>query len=169
MPASSASKVISMGETPEVSPEDALQVAQRAMNRCSDLEDEVEKLREENGDLADRVTALELRYQDLEETKSYDDLDRDGRVGRVREHAFQRATNGHGRATLDYNDVMWSVFDGEPSADYCYKLMRLAAEAPGFEYQDPAGKGKQLAVDADEARTGAAFSSANKTDSEGVL
>ncbi|WP_117365015.1 hypothetical protein [Natrarchaeobaculum sulfurireducens] len=158
-----------MSDAPEVSPEDALQVAQRAMNRCSNLESLVDDLQEENLELANRVTSLELRYQDLDEGRSYDDLDRDGRVGRVREHAFQRAVNGHGRAALDYNDVMWSVFDGEPSADYCYKLMRLAAEAPGFDYHNPDGKGKQLTVDANEARTGAAFSSAKKTDSSGVL
>lgn len=157
-----------MGEN-EISPEDALQVAQRAMSRCSTLEDDVNELEDENLDLKERLTALELRYQEIDDEQSYDDLDRDGRIGRVREHAYRRAVDGHGKASLDYNAIMWEVFDGEPSADYCYKLMKLAANAPGFEYQDPAGKGKKLTVDAREARTGASFSSANKTNSEGVL
>ncbi|NUC71686.1 hypothetical protein HTZ84_05080 [Haloterrigena sp. SYSU A558-1] len=154
---------------PDITPEDALQVAQRAMSRCSDLEDDVAELEEENLDLKERLTALELRYREIDEQQSYDSLDRDGRVGRVREHAYQRAVDGHGKASLDYNAIMWEVFDGEPSADYCYKLMKLAANAPGFEYHNPTGKGKKLTVDAREARTGASFSSAKKTDSEGVL
>ncbi|WP_265111111.1 hypothetical protein [Halosolutus halophilus] len=158
-----------MSDGSNVRPEDALQVAQRAMARCSELEDIVDELREDNLDLQDRVTSLELRYEDIEENRSYDDLDRDGRVGAVREHAFRGATESHGKAALDYNDIMWSVFDGEPSADYCYKLMRLAAKEPGFEYQNPTGKGKQLIVDAREARTGASFSSAKKTDLEGEI
>ncbi|KDE60312.1 hypothetical protein EL22_02050 [Halostagnicola sp. A56] len=158
-----------MSDGPDVSASDALEVAQRAMHRCTDLEDDVEDLTQEKRDLKDRLTALELRYQEFDEDQSYDDLGRDGRVGRVREHAFERAVDGHGRASLDYNDIMWSVFDGEPSADYCYKLMRLAASAPGFEYKNPSGKGKQLTVDAAEARTGASFSSAKKTDSEGLV
>lgn len=156
-----------MSDGVEIQPEDAMQVAQRALSRVGELEERLDEAEAENAELQERVTQLELRYADFEDGRSYDDLDRDGRVGRVREHAFERATDGHGRATLDYNDIMWSVFDGEPSADYCYKLMRLAADAPGFTYKSPDGKGKQLHVNADAARRGASFSSAKKTAQEG--
>ncbi|SEO69928.1 hypothetical protein SAMN05216388_101735 [Halorientalis persicus] len=151
----------------EIEPEDALEVAQRALARVSELEERLDETEAENAELKERLTVLELRYDDLDGGRSYDDLDRNGRVGRVREHAFERATEGHGHATLDYNDVMWSVFDGEPSADYCYKLMRLAADATGFTFRDPDGKGKELRVNADAARQGVSFSSANKTAQEG--
>lgn len=155
-------------DEPDVRPEDALQVAQRALQKANELEQENRELKDELADHRDRLTSLELRYSEFDEDRSYEDLDRDGRVGRVREHAYQRATEGHGRTTLDYNDVMWSVFDGEPSADYSYKLMRLAARAPGFTFKNPDGKGKKLLVDAEKARRGASFSSANKTSSEEV-
>ncbi|MFW5903711.1 MAG: hypothetical protein ACOCS7_03130, partial [Halolamina sp.] len=81
-----------------------------------------------------------------------------------------------GRATLDYDDVMWSVFDGEPGPNHCYKLLRLAAgltdagdnerptggEIPGFRCRDPDGENYHLAVDAADAQRGAAFYPGNK-------
>jgi len=170
-------------DQPDVRPEDALDVARNGMKRAGDAEEiaqralaKIQELEQSQSELLDRMIALELRYQEVEEDRGYDDLDTDGRVGRVREHAFERAVDGHGRAALDYNDVMWSVFDGEPSADHCYKLMRLAAgvdgdgneirDVPGFSFNDST-RPMKLLVDADEARRGAAFSSANKTISEG--
>jgi hypothetical protein len=86
----------------------------------------------------------------------------------VREHAFQKASRGSGVAALDYDDIMWEVFDGEPSADHCYTLMKLAADVRGFEVKTPASGNRSLTVDAKEAKRGAVFSSANKTDLEEV-
>lgn len=61
---------------------------------------------------------------------------------------------------------MWEVFGGDPSADYCYKLMRLAADIRGFTFED--SRPKKLKVNAAKAKQSAAFSSANKTTSEGM-
>lgn len=149
-------------DLPEVTPRDAVEIAQRALAKAN----RVDELEEELDVLEDRLAAQELRYSEVEEARDYDPNDTDGNVGRVREHAFRKATRGRGGAMLDYDDVMWEVFDGQPSADYCYKLMRLAGEARGFEYKKHATP-KHLVVDAAEAKRGAAFSSANKTSSEG--
>lgn len=150
-----------MSDQPDVRPEDALQVAQRALAKANELERDLRDLEDEHDETAEELAALQLRYSEVEEDRDYDPADQEGNVGRVREHAFRKAADGHGRASLDYDDVMWGVFDGQPSADYCYKLMRLAANAPGFEFRENR-RPKILAVNAQEARTGAAFSSAKK-------
>ncbi|PCR89294.1 hypothetical protein [Natrinema ejinorense] len=154
-------------DEPDVRPEDALQVAQRALSKVNDLERDLGYLREEYDDLTDDVTALELRLSEIDDERPYDGLTLNEKIGKVREHAFRRASDGHGKAALDYNDIMWSVFDGEPGAKHCYKLMRKAAEARGFEVGKQDGS-KKLLVDAAEAKRGAAFFPENKTASEGV-
>ncbi|QCW03551.1 hypothetical protein [Natrinema pallidum] len=156
-----------MSNEPDVRPEEALQVAQRALSKVNGLEDEIEDLQEDRDDLVDDVTALELRLSEIDDERPYDGLTLNEKIGKVREHAFRRATGGHGKAALDYNDVMWSVFDGEPGAKHCYKLMRKAAEARGFDVGKQDGS-KKLLVDAAEAKRGAAFFPENKTASEGV-
>ena len=148
----------------DVSARDALAIAQRALakaNRVDELEDDIEQLRDE-------VTSLELRLSEHDDDRDYAQLTRDDKVGMVREHAFQRASRGSGVAALDYDDIMWEVFDGEPSADHCYTLMKLAADVRGFEVKTPASGNRSLTVDAREAKRGAVFSSANKTTSEEV-
>ncbi|WP_139305396.1 hypothetical protein [Natronorubrum sediminis] len=37
-------------------------------------------------------------------------------------------------AGVDYNQVRDEIFEEHPSNDYCYELMELAGEYPGFEY-----------------------------------
>lgn len=165
-------------------PEDVLQVAQRALAKANDLERSHEDLREEHDDTVEELTALRLRVSELldENDHDYRELSTDERVGLVREHVFRKAIDSHGRATVDYTGVKWEVFDGGPSADYCYKLMRLAAgltdagderrptggEYPGFTCRDPDGGNYHLAVDAEAAKQSPAFSSAKKDGSEGV-
>jgi hypothetical protein len=148
-------------ETPDVSARDALEIAQNALQQANDADqhDEIQALQ-------DRVTALELRTSEWADDREYSSLTLDEKVGLVREHAFNKATDGTGRATLDYDDVMWEVFDGRPGTKHCYKLLRLAAQARGFEYTE-ASSPTQLRVDATEARRGAAFFPENKTASEG--
>lgn len=148
--------------------EDVLQMAQRANARVSELEETVAKLQDTNEDLADEVARLSLRLSEIDDNRAYDALTRDEKVGLVREHGFGRAVDGTGTARLDYNAIQWEVFDGEPSADHCYRLMRLAGEARGFEHRDPAGRSQHLFVEAEQAKMGAAFSSANNGVSEGV-
>lgn len=161
----------------EVRPEDALQVAQRALAKANDAEEMDQEILEEIDALRHRVVELELRLSEIDEDRPYDSLTLDEKIGKVREHAFNRATEGHGKATLTYDDVMWSVFNGEPGPAHCYKLMRRAAgvddegntvqDIPGFKFQEDT-RPMRLAVDADRAKRGAAFFAENKTRSEEV-
>lgn len=160
-----------MSDGPDVTPEDALAVAQRALsktNELGELETQVE-------DLQERVVALELRLSEYSDERDYRDLTLDDKIGMVREHAFNKAAGSGGRTKLDYSDVMWEVFDGEPSADHCYKLMRLAAggedtdSIPGFKMANPDTGNKHLRVDADRAKSHVMFSSAKKDSSGGVV
>ncbi|MFW5935354.1 MAG: hypothetical protein ACOCQL_05845 [Halolamina sp.] len=160
--------------------DDVLQVAQRALAKVSDLEGDLDELREQREDDVEELTALKLRMKEHDEETPYDQLTLDDKIGMVREHAFRKAADGHGRATLDYDDVMWSVFDGEPGTKHCYKLLRLAAGSdeeereslhdgvPGFVVRDPDDGNFHLAVDADLAKQGVAFFPENKTPSGGV-
>lgn len=156
----------------DVSARDALAIAQRALVKASEIEDELrsdlDEATAEIDRLRDDVTALELRLSEHDNDRDYAQLSRDEKVGMVREHAFEKATRGSGVAALDYDDIMWEVFDGEPSADHCYTLMKLAADVRGFEEKTPPSGNRSLTVDAREAKRGAVFSSANKTTSEEV-
>lgn len=167
-------------DQPDVRPEDALQVAQRALAKVNGLEDELAEKDDRLDDLEEQLTSMRLRLSEHDEDRAYHERTLDEKVGLVREHAFERAANGHGRATLDYDDVMWEVFDGEPSPSHCYKLLKLAAglksadedrptggEIPGFRCRDPDSGNYHLAVDAEDAKRGAAFYSENKASAEG--
>lgn len=145
------------GDQPDVRPEDALQVAQRALAKANALEDENEQLRE-------RIVELEARQSRSED---YGALDRDEKVGMVREELVKRARAGHGKAAMDYDDVMWGVFDGDPSADHCYTLMQLAANAEGYDLREPDGSNREATVDLDAAKDALGFSHANKDSVEG--
>lgn len=152
-----------MSEEPAVRPEDALQVAQRALavaNDAASIEDRVEELETE-------VTSLRLKYGELDEDRDYGALTRDEKIGRVRNRGFRRAAESNGRAALDYNAIKWDVFDGGPSPSYCYDLMKWAAEARGFEHKTPSQGNEHLSVEAEEAKRGAVFS-AKKLRSEGA-
>jgi len=152
---------------------DSLAVAQRALQKSNELERELSELRRSHQEAVDDLAALSFRLESSESERDYRDLSLDTKVGMVREHAFRKAVNGRGTATLDYDDVMWEVFDGEPGAKHCYKLLRLAAEGtrgdspPGFEYRVPRSGNRHLHVDAERAKTGAAFFPENKTPAEG--
>ncbi|MFC5278621.1 hypothetical protein ACFPM1_07615 [Halorubrum rubrum] len=152
----------------DVSARDALAIAQRALAKANGLEDDLDEAHTELEELQENITSLELRLSEHDDERDYADLTRDDKVGMVREHAFEKATRGSGVAALDYDDIMWEVFDGEPSADHCYTLMKLAANIRGFEVKTPPSGNRSLTVTAREAKRGAAFSSANKTNSEEV-
>jgi hypothetical protein len=146
-----------MTDGPDVRPEDALQVAQRALAKVQEQEQTISELQE-------RVAALEAAQPDRSE---YDDLDRETKVGMVREHLVERAQDQHGRAAIDYNGVKWEVFDGEPSPDYCYTLMELAAEAGGFDLRDPNNGNRELVVDIGATKPELGFSRTNKDSVKG--
>jgi len=141
-----------MSSQPQVTPEDAVQVAQRALQKVNEQQEII-------NDLQQRVTELEASQPD---TSDYDSLDRDDKVGLVREHLIKRAHDGNGRAAVDYKDVKFAVFDGEPSADHCYTLMQIAGQASGFNCEDPSGGNKRLTVNSKETKPNTGFSHANK-------
>jgi len=150
-------------DLPDVTPRDAIQIAQRALakaNRVDDLQERVDELE-------DQVTELELRQSGRDQDREYASLSLDEKIGMVREHAFKKATSTNGYAKVDYNGVRWEVFDSDPSTKHCYKLLRLAAEGvEGFEYCDPDGESKHLRVDATAAKRNVAFFQENKTREE---
>lgn len=133
-------------------PRDALKIAQRAMQRLNELENIVEVQQE-------RIEELEAAQPDRSD---YQQLNRETKVGMVQEHLVKKARNQHGKAAIDYDAVMWEVFDGEPSADHCYTLMQKAANEDGFRMRDPAKGNRQVAVDVDKTKTETRFSHANK-------
>jgi len=144
-------------------PRDAVQIAQNAAQRLTKLEEIVDELQTENDALQTRVDALELELEQLHDDRAYSALSLDEKVGRVRRRAYERAADLGGGATLDYTDIMHGVFDGEPGAAHCYKLIRLAAGLtdssegrptgsgyPGFRARDPDQGNYHLAVDVEK-------------------
>lgn len=144
-----------MSDEPDVSAKDALAVAQRALSKANDLE----SLQGEVDELRERVVALELRLSEYDEDTDYRDLTLNDKIGMVREHGFEKAQMAGGRAKLDYDDIMWEVFDGNPGTKHCYKLMRKAAEGmDGFQHRDPDSGSQHLAIDAKRTKKNIAFS-----------
>ena len=162
---SQAVMAMSEDDLPEVTARDAIQIAQRALAKANEIESAYEQLESDYEDLQERMTELELQHSGRAENRDYPSLTLDEKIGMVREHGFKKATSSNGYAKLDYKGVTWGVFDGDPTAKHCYKLLRLAAEgAEGFEFQDPDGDSKHLRVDAQAAKQNAAFF----TDNNGV-
>jgi hypothetical protein len=166
----------------DIRPEDALQVAQRALAKANEhdkLEDEIGRLDGQIDELRERVVALELRQSEMDDDRPYEARSLDEKVGMVREYGYQKALKTHGKTTLDYSDIEWEVFDGKPGSKHCYKLIRRAAgiedddkktgsNFPGFTARDPADGNYHLAVNAEAAKESVAFCSEKKTSSEGV-
>lgn len=156
---------------PDVTARDAIQIAQRALRKANEVDD----LRERVADLEDELAAVKHGIAEHKEKRPYESLSLDEKVARVREHGYRRAADGHGKATLDYNDVMWEVFDGEPGAKHCYKLIRHAAgleeqktgsDCPGFTARDPSDGSYHLAVNAERAKATVSLFPENKATQE---
>jgi len=133
-----------MSSQPSITAEDAVQIAQRALQKVNDMESELDDLRQENQELRQRVEELEARQP---ENKAYDNLSRDEKVGLVRSHLVKKAHEQGGKAQIGYKGVLWEVFDGEPSDGHCYKLMKLAADESGFTDGANSDGEKRLKVD----------------------
>jgi hypothetical protein len=162
---------------PDVTPQDALEIAQRAMQKASSAEQENQQLRDEIDDLRDDLVEVRVRLSEMDDDKDYQSLTLEDKVGKVREHGYRKARNRNGRAMLDYSDVMWEVFDGSPGNNHCYKLIKLAAgledektgsECPGFTARDPDNGSYHLAINADRVKQNAEFYSRNKADQAGA-
>ncbi|WP_133412277.1 hypothetical protein [Natrarchaeobaculum sulfurireducens] len=67
-------------------------------------------------------------------------MDKEDRVEFLIEAVKARAQQPASGAGVDYNQVRDEVFEGHPSNDYCYELMELAGEYPGYEYDRHNGK-----------------------------
>jgi hypothetical protein len=145
----------------EVTPEDAIQVAQRALVKSNETEELVASLEEELADVKEDLTGAMLRLSEIDDERDYRDLTRNEKIGMVREYAFERASSGRGR-TFDVTDIREGLFDGAPSRDHCYDLMEWAAEARGFEYNTPASRNYHLTVDPDEAKRGVLYSATTR-------
>jgi len=148
---------MSQTQGPQIEPRDALEIAQKALRQTNQLEQTVTNLQ-------NRVQELEAAIPDRSE---YSELDRDTKVGMVKQHLVNRAQDQHGKAAIDYDGVMWEVFDGEPSADHCYTLMQKAANTDGFELQNPENGNRRLTVNIRATNAQTNFSHANKDMSEG--
>jgi len=143
----------------------ALQEKAALESRVDDLFGEIESLREENERLTYRVAELEAEQPD--KSLDYEQLSLDDKVARVREELMIHANASmSGVASLDYRDVMVSLFNDKPSADHCYKLMRLAGQKEGFDYKNPASGNRRVTVDLEVAKMSPEFSHANKDASE---
>lgn len=86
-----------------------------------------------------------------ESCEVYDDMDRAVRICLLRRYSAARAIErGSARALFRYDTCQELFKDkslgGSPSHDYVYKLMRGAADAPGFEFGE---FGNQLALEVD--------------------
>lgn len=138
-------------------PQDALHIAQQALQEVNELKATVEEQQE-------RIAELEAAQPDKSD---YDTLDREDKVGFVKQHLVKKAKDQHGKAAIDYNGIKWEVFSGEPSADHCYTLMQIAANEDGFKKRNPDNGNEQLAVDLDCTNTERRFSHANKDSTEG--
>ena len=139
----------------------ARKIAQTALQEKSALEDHVDDLEDEIERLEYRVAELEVATPD--DTTEYSELSQDEKIGRVRQELMQRANAApSGKAQIEYKDVMWAVFDGEPSAGHVYNLMQSAGRADGFDYSDPAEGNKRVTVDVEAVKDEAAFSPVNK-------
>ncbi len=91
-------------------------------------------------------------FEDDRDDWDYEELTQLEKVTILREYAFESPVDGTRRTALDRDDIVWGVFDGEPSREDCDTLMRLAADAPKFKLRDLPDRGRCLVVD--EHRTG---------------
>jgi regulator of replication initiation timing len=118
---------------------------------------EIDDLQAENEELRDRLTTLEAITAPERESHEYDQLTRSQKVTQLRRKLVTIAANRNGKAAMDYNDVQ-THFDGRPSPDHCYTLMKLAAgydedtdrsSFDGFRYDKHGGANERLLVNLD--------------------
>jgi TolA-binding protein len=180
-----------MSDGQDVTPEDAITVAQRALAKVGEQQDRIDELQEQLArhsqqraedrrqirDLEDSVDRLEddldealetavansLRLSEEDRDRPYEQHSKDAKIGMVREHAFRKAVDrSTQKARLEWSDVKWEVFDGEPSPGHCYDLLREAGGPDGFEHKKPDSGNEHLAVDGAVAKRSREFFAANK-------
>lgn len=140
-----------------------VQQHQQALERVSDLENTIAEMTDDRQRLKFRIGKLEELLPDEED--DYQTYSREDKVSLVKSHLMERAYATNGKAAVDYDDVIWSVFDGEPSRDHAYTLMDLAAETDGFNV-DTSVRPRELRVDLDQTKSSADFSRATTNEPE---
>jgi len=101
-----------------------------------------------------------------EERDDYETYTREDKVSLLKSHLLERAYARDGKASADYDDVIWGVFDGEPSRDHAYTLMELAAQADGFHY-NTSRRPREVRVDLDETKAEVDLSHATTNEQRG--
>lgn len=137
---------------PKATPRDAVELARTAIQRVNELEDTVQDQHETIQRQQEQIERLQAALPDRTD---YAQLDKDTKIGMVREHLVNRAQEQGGKAKIDYQGIQWEVFDGEPSPYHCYELMEKAGQEDGFDYQEPSNENNRLTVDlSQKTRTG---------------
>jgi cell division septum initiation protein DivIVA len=141
-----------------------LQQHQQALERIAELEATVQEYADDRERLVFRVGKLEECLPD--ERDEYDTYTREDKVSLLKSHLLERAYARDGKASADYDDVIWGVFDGEPSRDHAYTLMELAAQADGFHY-NTSRRPREVRVDLDETKAEVDLSHATTNEQRG--
>lgn len=131
-------------ETEDV-PLDDIQLATEAAERFVELADRIERI--------EQVVDTDL------DALAYEQMTKRDKVREVRSTMIRQARQG-GRASLTY-DAVRSIFGGRPSPGHAYDLMRAAAEAEGFDYQDRADRDNRIVVKLDAVKDEALIRAAN--------
>jgi hypothetical protein len=122
-------------------------IANNANGRSQDVESSVWDLEDRLDEIEQRLMVLEDAVNtDLEE-KEYGQLSRKDKARAIQEElvetAKDRPTN---KAAMTYNEV-YHLFNAKPSTGHVYDLMKLAAQEPGFDYDDLEEEKDRITVD----------------------
>lgn len=105
----------------------------------------IEDLEEGNADLRERLPRHEGEVTPNPSAKPYQAKTRDERVREVRIALGRKARQQGGKTSMTYTDVL-ALFGNHPSRGPSYKLMELAANLDGFDYDQGGGDQIRLLV-----------------------
>jgi len=120
----------------------------RTRRQLHAAKEEIADLSERANALEDRLDAVRSRVSVDPSAMAYEEMDRAGRVEKLRIVLARRAKQNGGRAYYRYRGVL-SLFDEKPSDGYAFKLMREAAgyddetetsSVDGFEFGEHHGE-----------------------------
>jgi len=135
---------MSQDDGPQVTPNDAVRVAQNALQKANQNEATIASQETYIKQLERRIEQLELIVPDATD---YENLDRADKGALVRDHLVRTAQDRNGKAKVDYHEIKHGVFDGQPSNGHCFDLMEIAARKAGFEVKNPSDGNKHVRVD----------------------
>jgi hypothetical protein len=112
-----------------------------------DQRDTIGTLLETVDEQSEEIATLQRRVDPDPASTPFDDLTRDQRVHQLRVAVARKAADNGGKAAMNAGETL-AAFDQHPSRGYAYKLMKLAANADGFDYAEVRGA-KSLTVEMD--------------------